>query len=109
MHATQSQIVGSVAPLLAVLRHFAASRTGVSRETLLEDSACMEGQVTASRVFWPVPCPGADTSGYVIGWNVQGFTTCVAGIIPFGAAPLTAIDAVLCECACSPSESLMPT
>lgn len=57
----------------------------------------MEAKRTTSRIFWPVPCPGSDQSGFLIGWNVQGFTACVAGVLPFEFAELPALDHAIGE------------
>ena len=71
----------------------------------------MQSPSASSRIFWPVPCPGSDLSGFLIGWNVQSFTACVAGVIPYGVGTLRDIEGALGECfqCCSATAAVVNT
>lgn len=45
--------------------------------------ASVDGQGTdfVSRIFWPAPAGAADR-GWIVGWNVRNFITCVCCVVP---------------------------
>lgn len=56
----------------------------------------VEPTTFVSRVFWPVPCADAP-AGWLVGWNVRNFITCVACVVPAQRASLAELETVLSE------------